>query len=103
MTVWICPALLAKPAPGVRGVVAFAGEARIGGLGVVPQKIQNYGEGCPKGNRPWVGEEGFEPSHPLGHTDLNRARLPFRHSPSGMTTQASTTPSVVAPRITSDG
>ncbi len=28
-----------------------------------------------------VGEEGFEPSHPLGHTDLNRARLPFRHSP----------------------
>ncbi len=30
-----------------------------------------------------VGEEGFEPSHPLGHTDLNRARLPFRHSPRG--------------------
>ena len=28
-----------------------------------------------------VGEEGFEPSHPFGHTDLNRARLPFRHSP----------------------
>jgi hypothetical protein len=28
-----------------------------------------------------VGEEGFEPSRPLGHTDLNRARLPFRHSP----------------------
>src|SRR5690606_22912925 len=23
-----------------------------------------------------VGEEGFEPSHPFGHTDLNRARLP---------------------------
>ena len=28
-----------------------------------------------------VGEEGFEPSRPLGHTDLNRARLPFRHPP----------------------
>ncbi len=28
-----------------------------------------------------VGEEGVEPSRPCGHTDLNRARLPFRHSP----------------------
>ena len=28
-----------------------------------------------------VGEEGFEPSRPCGHTDLNRARLPFRHPP----------------------
>src|SRR5690606_22153995 len=28
-----------------------------------------------------VGGEGFEPSHPFGHTDLNRARLPFRHPP----------------------
>ena len=28
-----------------------------------------------------VGEEGVEPSRPYGHTDLNRARLPFRHSP----------------------
>ena len=25
-----------------------------------------------------VGEEGFEPSHPFGHTDLNRARLRVR-------------------------
>ena len=33
------------------------------------------------GHRLSVGEEGFEPSHPFGHTDLNRARLPFRHSP----------------------
>jgi hypothetical protein len=54
----------AKPHRGVRGVAAFAGEARTGGLGVVPQKIQSYGKGCPEGNRPWVGEEGFEPSHP---------------------------------------
>src|SRR6185312_8053415 len=28
-----------------------------------------------------VGEEGVEPSRPYGHTDLHRARLPFRHSP----------------------
>ena len=28
-----------------------------------------------------MGEEGVEPSRPYGHTDLNRARLPFRHSP----------------------
>src|SRR4051794_9302070 len=29
-----------------------------------------------------VGEGGVEPPRPYGHTDLNRARLPFRHSPS---------------------
>ncbi len=29
----------------------------------------------------WVGEGGVEPPRPFGHTDLNRARLPFRHSP----------------------
>ena len=28
-----------------------------------------------------VGKEGVEPSRPFGHTDLNRARLPFRHFP----------------------
>ena len=28
-----------------------------------------------------VGEGGVEPPHPFGYTDLNRARLPFRHSP----------------------
>ena len=28
-----------------------------------------------------VGEGGVEPPRPSGHTDLNRARLPFRHSP----------------------
>ncbi len=32
-----------------------------------------------------VGEEGFEPSRPFGHTDLNRARLPFRHPPGELT------------------
>src|ERR1700759_4784413 len=30
-----------------------------------------------------VGEGGVEPPRPYGHTDLNRARLPFRHSPEG--------------------
>ena len=27
-----------------------------------------------------VRERGFEPPHPCEYTDLNRARLPFRHS-----------------------
>src|SRR5262245_13730217 len=27
----------------------------------------------------FVRKEGVEPSRPFGHTDLNRARLPFRH------------------------
>ncbi len=30
---------------------------------------------------PWVGKGGVEPPRPYGHTDLNRARLPFRHLP----------------------
>jgi hypothetical protein len=33
------------------------------------------------GHQSFVGEGGFEPPRPYGHTDLNRARLPFRHSP----------------------
>jgi hypothetical protein len=28
-----------------------------------------------------VGKGGVEPPRPYGHTDLNRARLPFRHLP----------------------
>ena len=28
-----------------------------------------------------VGKGGVEPPRPHGHTDLNRARLPFRHFP----------------------
>jgi hypothetical protein len=36
---------------------------------------------APTSMRRLVGEEGFEPSRPFGHTDLNRARLPFRHPP----------------------
>ena len=30
---------------------------------------------------PLVGKGGVEPPRPFGHTDLNRARLPFRHFP----------------------
>src|SRR4051794_12570391 len=30
---------------------------------------------------PLVGMGGVEPPRPFGHTDLNRARLPFRHIP----------------------
>ncbi len=48
-----------------------------------------------------VGEEGFEPSRPFGHTDLNRARLPFRHPPRAGS-KASTPPSALIPRIRSD-
>src|SRR6185437_6220213 len=28
-----------------------------------------------------VGKGGVEPPRPFGHTDMNRARLPFRHFP----------------------
>src|SRR3954454_23760358 len=31
--------------------------------------------------RSGVGKGGVEPPRPFGHTDLNRARLPFRHLP----------------------
>ena len=37
---------------------------------------------------PLVGKEGVEPSRPFGHTDLNRARLPFRHFPGRCATVA---------------
>src|SRR3954464_7592404 len=39
-----------------------------------------------------VGEGGVEPPRPYGHTDLNRARLPFRHSPKSPLTLARTNP-----------
>src|SRR5215471_17822093 len=58
--------------------------ARGGPGGRPPEGIAAHGAG---GQRPpsimsrLVGEEGFEPSRPRGHTDLNRARLPFRHPP----------------------
>src|SRR5687767_14330686 len=35
-----------------------------------------------------VGKGGVEPPRPFGHTDLNRARLPFRHLPWRATTLA---------------
>src|SRR3954471_13168862 len=39
-----------------------------------------------------VGEGGVEPPRPYGHTDLNRARLPFRHSPKSPLTLARRNP-----------
>ena len=34
-----------------------------------------------EGTQALVGMGGVEPPRPFGHTDLNRARLPFRHIP----------------------
>src|ERR687886_197579 len=34
-----------------------------------------------EGAQELVGMGGVEPPRPFGHTDLNRARLPFRHIP----------------------
>ena len=62
----------AEPTAGGPGVVVPLGYKR-GDPGAV-----STAHGSPSSR---VGEEGFEPSHPFGHTDLNRARLPFRHSP----------------------
>jgi hypothetical protein len=52
-----------------------------GGLGGRPPRRYRDSGKMSAAHRTQVGEEGFEPSHPFGHTDLNRARLPFRHSP----------------------
>ncbi len=40
-------------------------------------------EGLPEEAFLLVGMGGVEPPRPFGHTDLNRARLPFRHIPLG--------------------
>src|SRR5690606_37357144 len=61
------------------------GEPPAGGLGGwAPQNntdAHRPGSATRREQLPLVGEEGVEPSRPSGHTDLNRARLPFRHSP----------------------
>ena len=67
----VTPASAVKRTPGVRGVVP---------PGDITRRPLALRSQC-GGRRCLVGEEGFEPSHPFGHTDLNRARLPFRHSP----------------------
>src|SRR4051812_36518581 len=46
----------------------------------------------PTPRRTMVGEGGVEPPRPYGHTDLNRARLPFRHSPKSPLTLARKNP-----------
>jgi hypothetical protein len=50
-----------------------------GSGGSPPRMGRNGGKVEKPPNR--VGEGGVEPPRPYGHTDLNRARLPFRHSP----------------------
>src|SRR3954454_16932113 len=44
-----------------------------------PDARERRDSGSPALSR--VGKGGVEPPRPLGHTDLNRARLPFRHLP----------------------
>ena len=62
-----------------------AGAGRVGVLGVVARGgIAAHGAADRRSASKQcrlVGEEGFEPSRPCGHTDLNRARLPFRPPP----------------------
>src|SRR5258707_6356210 len=62
-----------------RSAASDSTSGRSGTIMILPGNSEWSGSGA------WalVGEEGFEPSRPLGHTDLNRARLPFRHPPSG--------------------
>jgi hypothetical protein len=60
---------------------AGSGSSRtVGGLGGSAPQNHNDRQGL-RSPQAYVGEEGVEPSRPYGHTDLNRARLPFRHSP----------------------
>src|SRR5690606_40448259 len=63
----------------------YAGEPAAASLGGrAPQNntdAHRPGSATRREQLPLVGEEGVEPSRPSGHTDLNRARLPFRHSP----------------------
>jgi nucleotide-binding universal stress UspA family protein len=66
------PGWLARHADCPVIVVPLAGKS--------PPKPPKRVKGSARVNRS-VGEEGFEPSRPFGHTDLNRARLPFRHPP----------------------
>jgi hypothetical protein len=66
-----------------------AGSARTATWGAWGARPPNIMTRSRKGLRPpqahvapdRVGEGGVEPPRPYGHTDLNRARLPFRHSP----------------------
>ena len=102
---WGAVRLSGKESERGSGVLGSGGRAREPGIwelgGREPgQRTETVGRGGPGGRPPGivaavgecgrrpptmtsrlVGEEGFEPSRPCGHTDLNRARLPFRHPP----------------------
>jgi hypothetical protein len=95
-----------KPGPvkAGKGPVGAGNRTRGGPGGRPPDGIAVQGAGCqrqPSMMSQLVGEEGFEPSRPRGHTDLNRARLPFRHPPRA-TSQVSTTSCLPPPPIRSD-
>ncbi|GAA0970454.1 hypothetical protein GCM10009555_019400 [Acrocarpospora macrocephala] len=67
------------------GVGGFA--PHIGGFGGSSPRVTKNDPGGRKRQLPtsqgqsFVGKGGVEPPRPFGHTDLNRARLPFRHLP----------------------
>jgi hypothetical protein len=93
-----------EPVKAEKGPVGAGNRTRGGPGGRLPDGIAVQGAGCqrqPSNKRQLVGEEGFEPSRPRGHTDLNRARLPFRHPPRA-TSQVSTTSCLPSPPIRSD-
>jgi hypothetical protein len=92
------------PVRAGKGPVGPGNRTRGGPGGRPPDGIAVLGAGCqrqPSMMSQLVGEEGFEPSRPRGHTDLNRARLPFRHPPRA-TSQVSTTSCLPSPPIRSD-
>lgn len=73
--------------PATEGGRGGRGPSHRGARGVVPPVDTTKG---PDGKeallptsrpQPFVGKGGVEPPRPFGHTDLNRARLPFRHLP----------------------
>jgi hypothetical protein len=92
------------PVRAGKGSVGMRNRTRGGPGGRPPDGVAVLGAGCqrqPSMTSQLVGEEGFEPSRPRGHTDLNRARLPFRHPPRA-TSQVSTTSCLPSPPIRSD-
>ena len=92
------------PVKAGKGPVGPGNRTRGGPGGRPPDGVAVHGAGCqrqPSSTSRLVGEEGFEPSRPCGHTDLNRARLPFRHPPRA-TSQVSTTSCLPPPPIRSD-
>src|SRR4051812_49210973 len=84
----LSPAGLPRCSPTVAGDGHVAARPRLG-PGVEPSTSPSWTDpgsvlmGTPLSwaTRAEVGKGGVEPPRPSGHTDLNRARLPFRHLP----------------------